>query len=189
MVTLTGFKWLWNTALQWMSEGRQYVMAYEEAIGFSIGPVVRDKDGIGAAVLAARIMRSPRSFRERLEAIWEQHGVLATRQMSIVDDEPGGIQRHQARMSVLRSTPPTSLLGRAVVRSHDYAVSDTGPTTNCLSFWLDDGTRVMLRPSGTEPKLKSYFQVEAPLSSDVQKDLDARLNDMSSEMTDFLLKL
>ena len=150
MVTLTGW-WLWNTALDWMAEGRQYIMAYEEAIGFSVGPAVRDKDGIGAAVLAARIMRSRRSFGERLEAIWSQHGVMATRQMSIVDGEPGGIERHRLRMESLRQHSPESLLGQSVTRSHDYAIAGDGPTTNCLAYWLEDGTRVMLAVGhGTE---------------------------------------
>ena len=189
MVTLTGFKWLWNTALNWMAEGRQYVMAYEEAIGFSVGPAVRDKDGIGAAVLAARILRSPRSFRDRLEGLWNTHGVLATRQMSIVDGAPGGIDRHKARMAALRENSPCALLGQSVVRVHDYAAVTDGPKTNCLAFWLDDGTRVMLRPSGTGPKLKSYFQVEAPLADGVHRHLEDRLDSLSQEMTEFLLAL
>lgn len=189
MVTLTGFKWLWNTALDWIAEGRHYVMAYEEAIGFSVGPAVRDKDGIGAAVLAARIARSPRSFGERLEAVWSEHGVLATRQMSIVDGEPGGIERHRQRMSALRDSPPSTLLGETVKRVHDYNVPGDGPITNCLAYWLADGTRVMLRPSGTEPKLKSYFQVEAPLAAGVHKDLEKRLDGLSADMQRFLLDL
>ncbi|MFT5434930.1 MAG: phosphomannomutase [Myxococcota bacterium] len=184
--TLTGFKWLWNTALARIAKGERFVFAYEEALGHSVGPAVHDKDGIGAAILAARIARSSRGIYSRLCEIFERHGYLGTRQQSIVDASPGGIERHGRRMDAMRIEPPTSVAGIEVARTRDFGVGGELPQTNCVAWWLSDGTRIMLRPSGTEPKLKVYVQLTEPWSDGARSRAEARLDALHASVLKFI---
>jgi phosphomannomutase len=172
--TLTGFKWLWNAAIDEIQAGGTFVFAYEEAIGYSVGSAVRDKDGIGAAAAVARIQRSDRSLWSRLQGIWERHGHTATRLYSVIDASPGGLARLAQRVVDLRQDPPTALDGASVLRFRDFAAPGDLPPTNCIGLYLD-GARVMIRPSGTEPKLKLYLQVAAPWETGVEARADKRL--------------
>ena len=187
--TLTGFKWLWNAALERQARGAVHVFSYEEALGYSVGPAVRDKDGISAAALVARLARDPaRSLWSRLLAIWERHGHYATRQRSIVDAEPGGMERHAARLARLREGPPTALAGHRVERVQDYARPGGDlPPSNCLALHLEGGSRVMVRPSGTEPKLKIYLQAVLPWSATAPRAARARLDQLERAMLELVL--
>jgi len=174
--TLTGFKWLWNVSLEHMNRGDRFVFCYEEAIGYAVGPEVRDKDGIGAALLVARLARSERGIWQRLTDIWARHGYMATRQRSLVDSEPGGLERMEQTMLALREHSLRSVGDVPVVRSRDLLHTGTGlPPTNCLTWWLADGSRIIVRPSGTEPKLKIYFQVSESYDDGAVARADARL--------------
>lgn len=182
--TLTGFKWLWNVALEREAAGGRFVFAYEEAIGYSVGPAVRDKDGIGAAALVARLASGERTLWDRLQAIWERHGYYATRQRSIVDSSPDGVRRHAERMKQLRAHPPTTVAGQAVHRRRDLADGIDGlPPADCLAWWLSDGTRIMIRPSGTEPKLKIYLQVIRPWAPGAEASAAARLDELGDALS------
>ncbi len=152
--TLTGFKWLTKV------EDLSY--AYEEALGYCVDPEgVRDKDGISAALLiaelAATLKASGRGFEGELERLATEYGRHATDQLSIRVDELEQIAR---MMASLRSAPPKELAGLAVMLLDDLSLGSPGlPPTDGLRLSLDGGARVVVRPSGTEPKLKCYIEV------------------------------
>jgi phosphomannomutase len=145
--TLTGFKWLARA-------GEGLVYAYEEALGLCVNPgFVRDKDGIAAAVLAcdlaATLKAQGRGLPEALDELAARHGVYLTDQVSLrVDD----LSVRGTIMARLRSAPPTILAGVEV------RLTDLLPEADVLRLH-GPGVRVIVRPSGTEPKLKTYLEV------------------------------
>ncbi|MBW9209168.1 phospho-sugar mutase [Mumia sp. zg.B21] len=155
--TLTGFKWIGRVP------GLTY--GYEEALGYAVAPeIARDKDGISAMVrileLAAELRAEGRSLVDRLNEIAERFGLHATAQLSVrVDD----LSLIGAAMTRLREAPPPRLGGFDVERVDDLERgSRTLPPTVGLRFVLAEGARVVVRPSGTEPKLKCYLEVVVP---------------------------
>ena len=157
--TLTGFKWLCRPALE-HPELRQ-VLAYEEAIGYAIGADVRDKDGITAALAAASMATSHAArglgLIDALEAIHRRHGLHLTSNSSVRDDAPGGAARRDAAVAAVRSDPP-DVLGGAPVRAVDL------PADDVVRIDLGPGLRAVIRPSGTEPKLKLYCEAVEPVT-------------------------
>ncbi len=165
--TLTGSKWIAQT------EG--LVFGYEEALGYLVMPeLLRDKDGISAAVLialmAATLRAEGKTLLDQLESIWREYGLYATKQISVrVND----IAQISAAVEQLRQSPPSALGGLPVVLAEDLA-KDGGssglPMTNALRYRLDGSARgqgparVIVRPSGTEAKLKSYLEVVMTVS-------------------------
>ncbi|MDQ1667710.1 MAG: phosphomannomutase [Actinomycetota bacterium] len=162
--TLTGFKWISRV------EGLRY--GYEEALGYCVDPAaVRDKDGVSAALLvaelAATLKAEGRTLLDLLDDLAREHGLHATDQLSARFDDLSQIDASTAR---LRENPPASLGGRAVVSAEDLAQGVGGlPPTDGLRYRLEGGGRVVVRPSGTEPKLKCYLEVVEPVAAgDVQ---------------------
>jgi phosphomannomutase len=159
--TLTGFKWIVRAADE--RPGTRFVFGYEEALGYAVGDVVRDKDGISAALamlgLTAQARSAGQSVLDRWDALETAHGVHLTAQLTLPTRAPGEI------MAGLRAAAPGTL-GESPVRS----VTDLGPgsaelpPTDALILRLD-GARVVLRPSGTEPKLKAYLEVTEPVAA------------------------
>ncbi|MCU0264751.1 MAG: phospho-sugar mutase [Actinomycetia bacterium] len=156
--TLTGFKWISRV------EGLGY--GYEEALGYCVDPdAVRDKDGVSAALmvaeLAAREKARGRTVEDVLDDVARRHGVHATDQLSVrVTD----LEAIPAAMSRLRTSPPGRLGGRTVERLDDLSLGSANlPPTDGLRFSLADAGRVIVRPSGTEPKLKCYLEVVVPV--------------------------
>ncbi|MFH5822203.1 phospho-sugar mutase [Georgenia sp. AZ-5] len=156
--TLTGFKWIART------EG--LVFGYEEAIGYCVDPqAVRDKDGISAALrlayLAAQLRDSASSFVEALDELARRHGLHATSQLSIrVED----LTRIAEAMTRLRSSGPATLAGSRVVTTTDLALGSAElPPTDGMLYVTAQNDRVIVRPSGTEPKLKCYLEVVVPV--------------------------
>ncbi|GAA1489976.1 phospho-sugar mutase [Brachybacterium sacelli] len=155
--TLTGFKWI--------ARAEGIVYGYEEAIGYCVLPeVVRDKDGLSAALMVAEMAALARAegttLIDRLDELAAVHGLFATSQLSIrVED----LARIPAMMKQLRTAPPTHLLGSAVTTTEDLSQGSVGttglPPTEGLLLRSADDTRVVVRPSGTEPKLKCYLEV------------------------------
>jgi len=167
--TLTGFKWIWDRAFQLEDEGAQYIFGFEEALGYCVGPAVRDKDGVGAAQvlmeLAARWKERGTTLRARLEELARVHGVHVTDQISTVLPGLDGRARIDAIMAALRDAPPASIGGLDVERSRDLSGVEADqaglPRSDVLTYWLAGGSRVVVRPSGTEPKLKCYIEARA----------------------------
>ncbi|MFC7938606.1 phospho-sugar mutase [Streptomyces sp. NPDC057387] len=157
--TLTGFKWIARV------ENIRY--GYEEALGYCVDPEgVRDKDGITAALLitelASTLKNRNRTLLDLLDDIAVEHGLHATDQLSVrVDD----LSLIAAAMHRLREEPPTTLAGLPVTEAEDLTRgTDTLPPTDGLRYTLD-GARVIVRPSGTEPKLKCYLEVVVPVAT------------------------
>ncbi len=165
--TLTGFKWLANRSIELEREGFQVVFAFEEALGYSIGRLVRDKDGISAAALAAEVVAvlaaRGQSVKDALDDLARRYGVYVSSQHSATFKGVEGAERIKAMMRRLRKAPPAALAGDAVVTITDYEAEEPGrprrPKSNVLAFDLASGSRVIARPSGTEPKAKLYFDV------------------------------
>ncbi len=175
--TLTGFKWLARAG------GPELVFAYEEALGYAVGlDFVRDKDGISAALaaaeLAATLKRSGRSLRDRLDEIACEIGLFATSQLSVRHIDPRAGAR--AIEGLLASTP-AELGGRRVLRAHDLGHPRDGlPPTEGVRLQLAGG-RVVVRPSGTEPKLKAYLEVVTPAEI-VARDVAGARRDAAAEL-------
>lgn len=167
--TLTGFKWIWDRAMALESEGARYIFGFEEALGYCVGPAVRDKDGVGAAQalmeLAARWKERGKNLRQRLDELARVHGVHVTDQISTVLPGLDGRARIDATMARLRSTPPAEVGGLRVERARDLSGVDADeaglPRSDVLTYWLAGGSRLVVRPSGTEPKLKCYIEARA----------------------------
>jgi phosphomannomutase len=183
--TLTGFKWIAKV------DGLRY--GYEEALGYCVDPDgVRDKDGVSAllmlAELVAGLKAAGRTVLDLLDDIAREHGVHATGQVSLrVDD----LSRIGAMMRALRESPPAELGGHAVESVEDLEASAGGlPPTDGLRYRVAGGGRVIVRPSGTEPKVKCYLQVvEEVVGGDVQAARAAagsRLADLDAGMRSLL---
>ncbi|MGN6106249.1 MAG: phospho-sugar mutase [Kofleriaceae bacterium] len=168
--TLTGFKWIGNAALDYeRTEGGRFVMGYEEALGYSIGPLVRDKDGVSAALvfaeLAAWNRARGRSVLEHLDDIYRRVGLFVTEQVSLTRPGSEGLAEIRAAMQQFRAQPPSALAGAAVEQVIDLLRGEGGlPPSDVLVFKLAGGRRVIMRPSGTEPKLKSYYEVRVEVA-------------------------
>lgn len=162
--TLTGFKWIGRV------EGLAF--GYEEALGYCCDPDnVRDKDGVSALLLvcelAAQAKADGRGLTDILDDIAHQHGLHATDQLSVRFDDLSDIP---ATMDRLRATPPTTLGGLAVERVEDLSEgTETLPPTDGLRYSLAEGARVIVRPSGTEPKVKCYLEVVVPVGDDADE--------------------
>ncbi|HEX2895629.1 MAG TPA: phospho-sugar mutase [Marmoricola sp.] len=165
--TLTGFKWI----------GRVPGLAfgYEEALGYCVDPDhVKDKDGVSAILLvlelAATVKAQGRTLRDVLDDIARAHGLYATDQLSVRFADLAAIPATMAR---LREAPPTELGGLAVERVDDLSLGSADlPPTDGLRYTLADRARVVVRPSGTEPKIKCYLEVVLPVDASAGSGAD-----------------
>ena len=191
--TLTGFKWLTNVAMDKESDRCRFLFAYEEALGYAVGRSVWDKDGLSALVafaqMTATLAASGKTIWDQLESIYREHGlyVNAQKNLALVPGSP-------PIGDALRSEPPVTIAGQKIVKIRDLKVSKTVfadgssepidlPVSDVLIYHLDDGSRVVVRPSGTEPKLKCYYEVVEPFDAKdslatVQERAEARMNDL-----------
>jgi phosphomannomutase len=156
--TLTGFKWIARAADG--VPGARFIFGYEEALGYAVGDVVRDKDGFGAALAMLRLAEGAKSADRSVLDVYDDleraHGVHLTSQLTLRTADQAQV------MSRLRAAPPEAFGGEAVSGLTDLAAgSGTVPQADVLIFRLADG-RVVLRPSGTEPKIKCYIEITEP---------------------------
>ena len=179
--TLTGFKWIANTAMSLEASTRtRFVFGFEEALGSSTGDVVRDKDGVGAALvtahLAAMLKSKGQTLGDRLDEISRHFGVYNSEQHSVTWPGAAGAERIRRVMDHLRDRTPWTIGGTKVEAARDYerrkVIAAGGgetqldsPASNVLAFDLEGGARIVARPSGTEPKIKYYFDVCTKLAS------------------------
>lgn len=193
--TLTGFKWLADAAARGDRQGRRTVLAYEEALGVMIGDAVRDKDGMSAALVLADCVAleraSGRSVTDRLDDLARRFGLHAKAQTYVRFDD-GDEDLVGAALAQLRDDPPRAIAGSAVVAVNDFERGERRdargrvspldmPTTRMIALTLEDGSRMQVRPSGTEPKLKFYVEVVEPVDDDVaaaRAQASVRLDDV-----------
>jgi phosphomannomutase len=174
---LTGFKWL--------AKIEDLAYGYEEAIGYAVdSETVNDKDGISAALFLAQIAmdlkRDGLTLADLLEEIWQRHGFHGTEQISIRVSDMGAITR---LLATLRSNPPQEIAGRAVEAIDDLAAPQDGlPPTDGLRIWLAGGIRAIIRPSGTEAKMKCYLEVITKTA----EESAALINQLREPMKSFL---
>ncbi|AQX80825.1 phosphomannomutase [Plantibacter flavus] len=178
--TLTGFKWISRTP--------GMLFGFEEALGYLVNPgTVRDKDGISAAIaflgLATASAQAGESVAGLLDRFADTFGSFGSDQISIRYTE---LSRIGEVMAGLRALPPTELAGARVTRIDDLADGfEALPPSDVLRVWLDDGTRVMIRPSGTEPKLKVYVDVQSADGDAAERaaTVTARLAALRTDLT------
>ena len=178
---LTGFKWIGDQIAQLEAAGEvdRFIFGFEESYGYLAGPYVRDKDAIIGSMLICEMAAYYRSIgssiKQRLEEIYAQYG----RYLNKVDsfEFPGltGMDKMNGIMSGLRENAPAEFAGKKVVEVVDYAEPEkTGlPKANVLLYKLDDGASVIVRPSGTEPKIKTYFTTLGKDLAEAEAEKDA----------------
>jgi phosphomannomutase len=196
--TLTGFKWIANKAIEFKQQGITFVFGFEEALGYTAGEIVRDKDGISTALLAADmalfLKSQGKGLLDRLEEIYRKFGLAVSGQKSVVLPGSEGLAKMQAITAGLRKNPPESIAGRDVlVRSdlqhgtrwerHGGMKTIDLPSSDVLIYELEGGSRVIVRPSGTEPKIKYYFEHIEKMTQDealasAQNRAETRLNQL-----------
>jgi len=174
--TLTGFKWIANVGLAREAEGARFVFGYEEALGYTIGGLVRDKDGISAltmfAEMTAALCERGESVLDRLDAIAREFGLYATRQKSLALDP----KQSATVGGKLRTSPARAIAGHRVLMIDDLLSglrtrSDgknerlTLPASDVLIYSIEGEGRVIVRPSGTEPKLKCYYELRLAVAT------------------------
>ncbi|YAL82584.1 phospho-sugar mutase [Dermacoccaceae bacterium W4C1] len=173
--TLTGFKWI--------SRAPGLVYGYEEALGYCVDPEqVADKDGITAALviaaMVAELKAAGRGLTDLLDDLAREHGVFATDSFSVRVEDLSLIDTVMQR---LRSDMPQQVAGQPIVRTDDLAAGDGGlPPTEGLRWYLADDTRIIARPSGTEPKLKVYLEAMVPVTGE---DLQAARAEATRRLT------
>ncbi len=179
--TLTGFKWIGDQILQLekAGEAERFIFGFEESYGYLAGDYVRDKDAVVASMLICEMAAYYRSvgssLKERLEELYRDYG----RYLNAVDsfEFPGlsGMDKMASIMEKLRTEPPKEFAGKAVVRVKDYEkTEETGlPRANVLIYELSDGATVIVRPSGTEPKIKAYYTTLGKDLEEAKKEREA----------------
>ncbi len=161
VVTLTGFKWVARPIVD--QPESDYVLGYEEALGYCVGSRVRDKDGITAGIVAAELLAGLKAAGEtvwdRLDELATRHGVHLTAPVTVRLAGADGARQRQVLLDRWVARPPTELVGAPLRRVENLADGARFPATPGLIVEYADRTRVIVRPSGTEPKLKVYIEV------------------------------
>ena len=179
--TLTGFKWIGDQIAQLEAAGEvdRFIFGFEESYGYLAGPYVRDKDAIIGSMLICEMAAYYRSIgssiKQRLEEIYAQYGRYLNKIDTVEFPGLSGMDKMANIMSGLRTNPPAELGGLKVASVTDYAKpEETGlPKANVLSYVLEDGAKVMIRPSGTEPKIKAYYTTLGKDLAAAQAEKDA----------------
>lgn len=185
--TLTGFKWIVKAGLTLEEEGEgRFIFGYEEALGYTVGSTVRDKDGISAALLftdlVADLGDAGRSVLDQLHELWARHGLWVSAQASIVRTGPNGMDELRGAVASLADQPPDRIGSHVVTEVIDYRTGeDERPPwlgrQDLVEMTLGQSGRILVRPSGTEPKLKIYVD----LSRDLGNDPDAQHAELVEE--------
>lgn len=167
--TLTGTKWICNRALDLQAtRGLLNVVGFEEAIGYCVGDLVRDKDGVSAAAYVATMAGAAKTRGENLhddlERLYRRHGYALSRQRSRTLSSEDAIEAKK-KLRALAENPPRSLAGFNIERTVDLEAGLTLPATPGVILELAEGQRVCIRPSGTEPKLKFYLDARVTLGN------------------------
>jgi phosphomannomutase len=200
-VGLTGFKWIAKFIKDFPE--LQFIGGGEESFGYMVGDAVRDKDAVGATLLvceiAAQAKAAGSSLYQELLNLYLDFGYYKEHLISLTKKGISGLQEINQMMIDLRENPVTEINGQRVVCIEDYQTSKgrdiinktefsiTLPQSNVLIYYLEDGSKICARPSGTEPKIKFYFSVNAPLLSLedlelIEAELDQKINAIIAAM-------
>lgn len=201
---LTGFKYIAKIIRGHEGTDMQYIGGGEESFGYLAGDYVRDKDAVSACSLAAEAAAWAMdtmglTLYEWLQELYVKYGFYREGLVSVVRKGKEGAELIQKMMVEFRANPPKTILGSPVVKINDFLTLETtdvksGAMTpivqdrsNVLQWFTEDGTTVSVRPSGTEPKIKFYFGVKAPLASvadfdEVQAELDAKIEGIKRDL-------
>ena len=197
--TLTGFKWISSLILE--KEGKEnYVVGGEESFGLMIGDQVRDKDAVSAVAIicemAAVEKDKGKTLFDKLIELYIEYGFYYEELISITKKGMDGSKEIAAMMQSYRENPPSEIAGSDVVLLLDYQLQvsknlKTGanetinqPKSNVLQFITEDGNKISARPSGTEPKIKFYFSVNAPLHS--AEDFDKTQEQLQNKIKEII---
>ena len=178
--TLTGFKWIGDQIAQLEAAGEvdRFIFGFEESYGYLAGPYVRDKDAIIGSMLICEMAAYYRSIgssiKQRLEEIYAQYGRYLNKIDTVEFPGLSGMSKMADIMKGLRENPPAAFGTKKVAGVTDYAKpEETGlPKANVLSYVLEDGAKVMVRPSGTEPKIKAYYTTLGKDLAEAQAEKD-----------------
>ncbi len=179
--TLTGFKWIGDQIARLEADGEvdRFIFGFEESYGYLAGPYVRDKDAIIGSMLICEMAAYYRSIgssiKQRLEEIYAEYGRYLNKVDSFEFEGLSGMDKMAGIMAELRANPPKEFAGKAVASVADYEKpEETGlPKANVLIYTLEDGASVIVRPSGTEPKIKTYFTTKGADLAEAQAEKDA----------------
>ena len=179
--TLTGFKWIGDQIANLEADGEvdRFIFGFEESYGYLAGPYVRDKDAVVASMLICEMAAYYRSIgssiKQRLEEIYAQYGRFLNKVDSFEFPGLSGMDKMAGMMKQLREEPPVEFAGRKVAKVTDYMKpEETGlPTSNVLTYTLENGETVVVRPSGTEPKIKAYYTTKGKDLEEAQAEKDA----------------
>jgi len=201
---LTGFKYF-ASLMNKLEPGKKYIGGGEESFGYLPGDYVRDKDAVGSSALIAEVAAytacNGKSLFETLVDIYHEYGLFRERLVNIVRKGKDGAEEIRNMMSGFRTNPPEKVNNSRIIKINDFLagksydlISNTETAidlekSNVLQFFLEDGSKISMRPSGTEPKIKFYFSVNDELvnTDDYEKkeaELDARIEAMIREMID-----
>ena len=190
---LTGFKFIGEQIglLEAKGEENRYIFGYEESYGYLSGSYVRDKDAVNASMLICEMAAYYRTqgitLMQARENMYRQYGVFCQTLYSFTFEGESGMKKMDEIMNGLRTAPPAEIAGLKVVRFEDYKLSisrDTAtgeetaltlPKSNVLAFFLDGGSKVIVRPSGTEPKIKTYLTAKKPTHEEAE-ELEKKLH-------------
>ena len=200
-IGLTGFKWIAKMIEEYPN--MDFIGGGEESFGFMVGDFVRDKDAVTSTLLACEIATLAKakgsSFFDQLIDLYATHGFFKERLISITKKGKSGAQEIQKIMDKARTSPPLEINGSSVIKIEDYqssisydATTNTSsaisiPKANVLVFTTDDGSRIALRPSGTEPKIKYYISVNKALKvasefESTESELEVKINKILKAM-------
>ena len=195
---LTGFKFIGEQIgfLEEKGEENRYIFGFEESYGYLSGAYVRDKDAVNASMLICEMAAYYRtqgiSLLEARENMYKKYGMFYQTLYSFTFEGESGMNKMDEIMTTLRNNPPTAIAGIPVVKFDDYKASTskdiasgavtelTLPKSNVLAFFLEGGSKVIVRPSGTEPKIKTYLTAKQPTKAEAEA-LEKKLHDEFSK--------
>ena len=196
--TFTGFKFMAERIAAWeAARSYNYIFAFEESYGYMVGDYVRDKDAVTASMLVAEMAayyhKQGMTLMDAIHALYEKYGWFKEKTLNLVMPGLDGLQKMKALMAELRSAPPKEIGGQEVIRMRDYQdgsiyVADMGKVgttpffgSNVLFFELADGSSFIVRPSGTEPKIKIYLLVRGANEAECEERI-ARCSDFAETL-------
>ncbi|MEG0615497.1 MAG: phospho-sugar mutase, partial [Oscillospiraceae bacterium] len=199
---LTGFKFIGEQIglLEEKHQENRYIFGFEESYGYLSGSYVRDKDAVNASMLICEMAAFYRTkgitLLQARENMYKKYGVYVHKQKSFTCEGAAGMQKMKELMGMLREKTPTTIGGLKVTRFADYVASEeidtatgkksrlTLPKSDVLAFILTDGASVIIRPSGTEPKIKAYFTTTG-VTKDIADEIEAKLADDFTKILGF----